>query len=108
MADWRLLSNHGLTLLCVARRPNSPLREIAACVGVTERAAHRIVGDLVDDGYLVKHRVGNRNSYELRPDVPIRDPLLKDHLIGELLVVLVSDTKALLSGRGPGPERTAA
>ena len=103
----RLLSNHGLALLCVARQPNSRLREIAGHVGITERAAHRIVCDLVDDGYLVKHRIGTRNSYELRPDVPIGDPMLEDHLVGELLRALGADKLALLSGR-VGSGRLAA
>jgi hypothetical protein len=108
MADWRLFSNHGLALLCVARQPTSRLREIADCVGITERAAHRIVCDLVDGGYLVKHRVGNRNSYKLRPDVPIRDPMLEDHLVGELLGALGADTQVPLRGRGVGAGRMAA
>ena len=85
MDDLRLLSNHGLALLCVARKPTSRLREVAECVGITERAAHRIVSELVDGGYLVKQRVGTRNSYKLRPDMPICDPTLEDHPVGELL-----------------------
>ena len=108
MSDLRLLSNHGLALLCVSRQPNSRIREIADSVGVTERAAHRIVCELVDGGYLVKHRVGNRNSYKLRPDVPICDPTLEDHPVGELLHALGADTLALLSGRAVGSRRLAA
>ena len=108
MANLRLLSNHGLALLCVARRPNSRLREIAECVGITERAAHRIVAELVDGGYLLKHRVGNRNSYKLRLDVPIREPMLEGHLVGDLLGVLRAHTPALPSGRRAGSAGLAA
>jgi hypothetical protein len=108
VAGLRLLSNHGLALLCVARQPNSRLREIADRVGVTERAAHRIVCELVDGGYLVKHRVGNRNSYKLRPNVPIRDPMLEGHLLGELIALLGADSPVLPSGRGVRSGRIAA
>ncbi len=67
------------------------LRQIGDCVGITERAAHRIVSDLVETGYLEKRRVGTRNAYEVKPDVPMRHPLIADHWIGELLAVLVAD-----------------
>src|SRR3954465_12615384 len=101
MAEWQFLSNHGMALLCVARNPESRLRDVADCLEVTERTAHRIVSDLVDDGYLVRKRQGNRNSYELRPDVPMRDPLLGDHWIGELLTVLLPDPSTLSSNGQP-------
>jgi DNA-binding Lrp family transcriptional regulator len=80
-----LLSRHGLALLCVARERDSRLREIAEFVGVTERAAHTLVSDLVAAGYLERHRIGNRNRYELRPDAPLPDRGLDDRQLGELL-----------------------
>ena len=88
MAHWHLLSNHGRVLVHVSREPQSRLRDIAAAVDITERSAHRIVSELCDDGYLVRKRNGRSNHYEVRPDVPIQDPLLGDHWVGELLVVL--------------------
>ena len=90
MGEWTLLTNHGHALLCVARDPGMTLRQIGDCIGITERAAHRIVSDLVDEGYLDKRRVGTRNVYEINPEVPMRHPLVEDHWIGELLAVLVS------------------
>ena len=54
MPDWTFLSNHGQVLLCIARDPHARLREIGEQVGITERAAHRIVGELVDARYLVR------------------------------------------------------
>ena len=58
---------------------------------ITERTAHKIVGELVEQGYLVKQRDGARNYYEIRPGVPIHDPLLEESLIGEILAVLVGN-----------------
>src|SRR3954454_21269302 len=87
MGDWRLLSNHGRVLVCVAREPHSRLRDIAETCDITERSAHRIVSELVEDGYLIRKRNGRSNYYEVRPDVPIHDPLLGDHWVGEILAV---------------------
>jgi len=64
---WKYLTNHAEVLLCVARQPDARLREIASCVGITERAAHRIVCDLEEAGHLSRHRRGARNFYEVHP-----------------------------------------
>lgn len=89
MADWTFLTNHTHVLLCVAREPGVKMREIAQCVGITERAATRIVGELVEAGYLTRHRVGARNFYELHPELPLRHPLEDGHQVGEVLAVLL-------------------
>lgn len=99
MGDWRFLSNHGYTLLCIARDPNMRMRDIADSVGITERAAHRIVSELVEGGYVNRARQGNRNHYEVQPDVPMRHPLVQEHSIGEIL--------AVLANRPEGDSRTA-
>lgn len=56
-------TNHTAVLALVAQRPDIRLREIAAEVGITERATHRIVSDLVEDGYLARERNGSRSRY---------------------------------------------
>lgn len=63
-------------------------RDIAARVGITERAAQAIVADLVADGYVTRTREGRRNHYRIHPDAPLRHPLEHDHTVGELLVTL--------------------
>lgn len=88
MAEWTFLTNHAHTLVCIARDPGLRLRDVADQVGVTERAAQRIVSDLVDAGYLERLREGRRNSYLVRPDRPLRHPLEHGHRIGEILEVL--------------------
>ena len=88
MAEWGFLTNHALVLLCIVRDQRTRLRDIAQCTGITERAAQSIVGDLVEAGYLTRHRVGLRNFYETHPDLPLRHPLLRDADIGELLTPL--------------------
>jgi DNA-binding MarR family transcriptional regulator len=86
---WDFLTNHAHVLVCVARDPGIRLRDIAAAVGITERAAHRIVSELVDEGYVVRERHGRRNRYQVKTKLPLRHPLAEEHEVGDLLEVLV-------------------
>ncbi|MDH6238319.1 winged helix-turn-helix domain-containing protein [Cryobacterium sp. CG_9.6] len=92
MAHWTFLTNHAHVLLCVSENPNTRLRDIADMVGVTERAAQRIISELEEAGYLERVREGRRNSYLLNPAMPLRHPLDSDHRIGELLAAFTPHT----------------
>jgi DNA-binding IclR family transcriptional regulator len=94
VSDWTFLTNHTRVLACVARDPRMRIRELAECVGITERAAHRIVCELEEAGYLSRQRVGRRNSYEVHPDAPLRHPLERHHEVGELLEPLLAKRQA--------------
>jgi DNA-binding MarR family transcriptional regulator len=83
-----LLTNHGHALLCVARAPAMTLREIADCIGLSERATHTIVCELEAAGYLTRHRRGRRNVYELHAGARLRHPLERDATVGELVAAL--------------------
>lgn len=85
---WRFLSNHTQVLLSLQRDPNARLRDIAQQVGITERAAQRIVGDLIESGYVESERVGRRNRYRIIADAEMRHPNQEGHDIGELLSLL--------------------
>lgn len=85
---WSFLTNHAQVLLCIAHDPGIRLREIGDAVGITERAAHRIVSELADAGYISRHRVGRRNRYTVQVDLPIPDPLAREQRIGDLLELL--------------------
>lgn len=87
---WTFLTRHAQVLVCIADDPIVRLRDIAAQVGITERAAHRIVGELIADGYLTRERHGRRNHYTLRPQLPLPDRVARDQNVGELLAVLMS------------------
>ena len=86
---WSFLTNHARVLLYVARHPDCRLRDIALFTDITERAVHRIVSDLVEDGYLSRHRVGRRNSYEVHPERPLRQPEFRNVAVGDFLSVLL-------------------
>jgi DNA-binding MarR family transcriptional regulator len=86
---WDFLTNHAHVLVCVARDRGIRVRDIAVAVGITERAAHRIVSELVDAGYAVRERQGRRNRYQVMTKLPLRHPLAEKHEVGDLLQVLV-------------------
>jgi hypothetical protein len=108
MREWTFLTNHATAILCVAQNPGMTLRQIGDYVGITERAAHRIISDLVDEGYLVRSREGRRNRYEVRFDVPMRDPLLHERTIGELLGALPVQIQSGANGAGVLGARSGA
>jgi predicted DNA-binding transcriptional regulator YafY len=87
-SDWLFLSNHGNVLLCIARDPRIRISEISDQVGIGERAAQKIVADLVADGYVVRTREGRRNRYEINPHAHLRHPLFADLQVGALVDAL--------------------
>lgn len=69
------MSNHGHVLVALDRDPASRLRDLAAQVGITERAVQQIIGQLVEEGFLEKGKVGRRNVYRIVPGTSFRHPL---------------------------------
>jgi TetR/AcrR family transcriptional regulator, ethionamide resistance regulator len=64
-----LLSPHGLALQRIAEDPRVRISDIAARLEVTERAAQRIVGYLVDAGLVQRVTDGRHRSYAMAADV---------------------------------------
>jgi DNA-binding Lrp family transcriptional regulator len=85
---WSFLTNHARVLLCIAEDPGLRLREIGDRIGVTERAAHRIVDELTRAGYISRTRAGRRNRYAIIRDQPLRDSLVHEQSVGDLLAIL--------------------
>jgi DNA-binding MarR family transcriptional regulator len=84
---WSFLTNHAQVLVCIAHDPEVRLREIGDTVGITERAAHRIVVELATAGYISRERRGRRNHYTIEPDLPLPDPLARGRKVGDLLSI---------------------
>ena len=86
---WTFLTNHARILILIAETSGIRLRDVADQVGITERAAQRIVAELEAAGYLTHEKVGRRNQYHLRPDAHLRHPLEDDVEVGRLLDLFV-------------------
>jgi predicted transcriptional regulator len=88
---WKFLTNHAQVFVCVAHDPGVRLREISERVGITERAAHRIVTELAVGGYIKRERNGRRNRYTIQSGDRLPDRMGRIERVGDLLAIL-SDT----------------
>lgn len=86
-SDWTFLSNHAHVLICLADDPELRVRDIAEMVGITERAAHRIIFELEEENYIEKNKIGRRNSYKLNSDMPLRHPIESHKTIKSLIAL---------------------
>ena len=96
--SWSFLTNHAQVLLCIAHDPGIRLREIGDAVGITERAAHRIVAELAAAGYIARRRNGRRNHYTIKSHLPLPDPVARDQKIGDLLAILAGHSPTETNG----------
>jgi MarR family len=85
---WGFLTSHARVLLRIARDPGARLRDIAAGLGITGRSAHRIVTGLTAAGYVIKHKDGRRNRYQIQARLPLPEPATQEPAIGEVLALL--------------------
>ena len=88
MPGWKFVTNHALVLCQIAQHPRITIREISLTIGITEKAIHRIITDLETDGYVTKIREGRRLRYRINPDLCLRDEMLQDKAVGDLLEML--------------------
>lgn len=95
---WTFLTNHGRVFAYIARHSRTTTRKIAREVGITERAVQKIIRDLEADSYIIRNREGRNNNYEVDPGRPMRHPMHREHMVGNLLAALGCD---LDSSEGP-------
>ncbi|GDY12570.1 hypothetical protein LBMAG53_14480 [Planctomycetota bacterium] len=86
-ARWTFLSNHAHVLICLAKDGDLRMRDLAARIGITERAVQMIVADLVAAGYLQVSKDGRRNHYAVNDSLYLRHPVEKHRQVKDLLVL---------------------
>jgi hypothetical protein len=96
--SWTFLTNHAQVLVCIAHDPGMRLRDIGERVGITERAAHRIVVELADAGYITRRRNGRRNRYAINAHLPLPDPIAREQNVGELIAILTGPAQTNRQG----------
>ena len=69
------------------------MESVARRVGITERSARRIIGDLESAGYLSRERVGRKNRYGFDRELRLRHPVERHRTVRALLEMI---------GRGAG------
>jgi len=85
LRSWTFLTNHAQVLLAVAHNPQATVAELARTARITERSAYRLLADLQQAGYVRRRKVGRHNSYEINPNLPLRDPTVENGLVSDLL-----------------------
>src|SRR5712692_5563104 len=109
MESWSFLTNHARVLLRIAQDPGARLRDIAAAVGITERSAYGIVTDLTVAGFVVKHKDGRRNRYQIQAHLPLPEPASQEPAIGDVLAILIGEEAKQEPAPGPAaPVNTTA
>jgi DNA-binding transcriptional ArsR family regulator len=86
-------------LLHVAEHPRSTLREIAAAVGVTDRAALSLLRSIEEDGIVARRREGRQNVYTVDLEA-----LLAHRSYGRFTISQIAALLLALSGRDPQAE----
>jgi DNA-binding Lrp family transcriptional regulator len=107
---WKLLTNHAQVLVCIAHDPGVRLRELSDRVGITERAAHRIVDELAAGGYITRKRIGRRNRYTIQDGSAQPDRASRIERVGDLLRILTasaSQSPAVAEKAGAGTRRAS-
>ncbi len=89
---WTFITNHARVLISIAGNPGVRTRDIAARIGITERATQRIVAELEQAGYISHEKVGRRNHYDLKPDAHLRHPLEHNVEVRHLIDLLISQS----------------
>ena len=78
-------TNYAQVLLLIAQESDVRMRELAADVGITERAIQRIIEDLVTAGYLSVKKEGRRNRYDVRSELPLKRLPVSHRTVGDLV-----------------------
>jgi hypothetical protein len=100
---WTVFTNHGLVLICLGFDPDARVRDIAATIGLTERAVQAILHDLVEANYITRTRIGRRNHYVIRREAPLSHPFQAVATVGDLLGAVNDDRSPPSASTGAGP-----
>lgn len=85
---WAFLTNHAQVLLAVARNPEATITEIEGAAEISRRSTFRILADLQKAGYVTRVRNGRSNRYDVNTNLPLKDPLVDQEPLSELIGLL--------------------
>ncbi|MGB5353074.1 MAG: winged helix-turn-helix domain-containing protein [Woeseia sp.] len=89
LPNWTFLSNYAHVLVCLADNPDARLRDVADRVGITERTAFRLIGELEEAGILERAKEGRRNHYVINTKAHLRHAIEQHCTVGELLETIL-------------------
>jgi DNA-binding Lrp family transcriptional regulator len=89
--SWTFLTNHSHVLICLAQDPSLTMRDVADRVGITERAAARIIRELDEANVLTRLKEGRKNRYVVNLSAPLRHPVEAPHTVEELIHLIIRE-----------------
>lgn len=89
--NWTFFSNYAHVLVCLAENPHARLRDVADRVGITERTAIRLIGELEEAGIVERVKQGRRNHYVINSKAHLRHAIEEHCTVGELLETLMHE-----------------
>jgi DNA-binding IclR family transcriptional regulator len=78
--------------VCLADNPDARLRDVAARVGITERTAFRLIGELEEAGIVERAKEGRRNHYVINTEAHLRHSIEDHCTVGDLLKTVLPNT----------------
>jgi hypothetical protein len=66
---------------------------MAASLGISERRAHGIVSDLAEAGYVLRHKDGRRNRYQIQAHLPVPGLGTGEPAIGEMVAFFAAQSR---------------
>ncbi|MFC1927072.1 winged helix-turn-helix domain-containing protein [Chloroflexota bacterium] len=88
MPEWTFLTKHAVILTIIAKDPRITALELAGELGMTERAARKLIAQLYEAGYIRKKREGRRVRYSINTGKPLRQEIHDKIPVGSLLETL--------------------
>jgi DNA-binding IclR family transcriptional regulator len=95
LQNWTFLSNYAHVLVCLADNPDARLRDVAERVGVTERTAFRLIGELEEAGVLERAKEGRRNHYVINTEAHLRHAIEEHCTVGDLLETILPEDASI-------------
>ena len=95
MSTWTFITNHARVMMVISQDPTVRLRDMASTLEITERAAQRIVTELVDEGYLSRKREGPGTPTRCTPPSRSASAQATSTEIGEFIELLLANEKPL-------------
>jgi len=93
MPGWTFITRHALVLSIINKNPRITGLELAGELGVTERAARKLIAELYENGYIRKKKEGRRVRYSVNTKKTLRQELHSDVPVGSLLETLGGNGK---------------
>ena len=91
--QWAFLTNYGIVFAYISQHPKSTTQKIAEMTNMSIRGGNIIIDNLNEAGYLTKVKDGRCNYYVVHPELTIREDLLGECTIGEVLKAFGYDVK---------------